>query len=105
MAGILHCIEVVKVAEELIEAMHRGQELVLVAKMVLAELAGGVAHALQGRSNSHGLRRQACRGARLTDSGHSGTDRKFTGDEVSATGCAACLGVIIGEQHALGSDL
>ena len=44
MAGIFHRIEVIEVAKELIEAVHRRQELVLVAKMVLAELAGGIAH-------------------------------------------------------------
>ena len=36
-------VEVVEVAEELVEAVHGGQELVAVAEVVLAELAGGVA--------------------------------------------------------------
>ena len=44
MAGVFHRVEVIEIAEELVEAVHRRQELVLVAKMVLAELAGGVAH-------------------------------------------------------------
>ena len=44
MAGIFHRIEVIEIAEELVEAVHRRQELVLVAKVVLAELAGGIAH-------------------------------------------------------------
>jgi hypothetical protein len=38
---------VVEVAEELVEAMHGWQELVAVAEVVLAELAGGVAERLQ----------------------------------------------------------
>ena len=42
---VLHRVEVVEVAEELVEAVHRRQELVEVAEVVLAELAGGVAHA------------------------------------------------------------
>ena len=40
-------VEVVEVAEELVEAMHGRQVLVAVAEVVLAELAGGVALRLQ----------------------------------------------------------
>ena len=40
-------VEVVEVAEELVEAVHRRQVLVAVAEMVLAELAGGVAERLE----------------------------------------------------------
>src|SRR5262249_40354274 len=40
-------IEVVEIAEELVEAMHRRQELVAVAEMVLAELPGGIALRLE----------------------------------------------------------
>ena len=36
------CVEVVEIPEELIEAMIRRQLLVAIAKMVLAELPGGV---------------------------------------------------------------
>ena len=45
--GLLLGVEVVEVAEELIEAVHGGQKLVLVAEVVLAELAGGVARGLR----------------------------------------------------------
>jgi hypothetical protein len=44
MAGVFHCVEVIEVAIELIEAVHRRKELVQVAQVVLAELARGVAH-------------------------------------------------------------
>ncbi len=40
---LLFGVEVIEIAEEFIEAMHRRQMLVAVAQMVLAELAGGVA--------------------------------------------------------------
>ncbi len=40
-------VEVVEIAEELVEAVNRRKELVLVAEMVLAELAGGVAERLE----------------------------------------------------------
>ena len=43
--GLLLGVEVVEVAEELVEAVHGRQELVAVAEVVLAELAGGVARA------------------------------------------------------------
>ena len=47
--GLLLGVEVVQVAEELVEAVHRRQVLVAVAEVVLAELAGGVALRLQRR--------------------------------------------------------
>ena len=39
---LLFRIQVVEVAEPLIESVDRGQHLVAVAKVVLAELAGGI---------------------------------------------------------------
>jgi hypothetical protein len=40
-------VEVVEIAEELVEAVYGGQKFVAVAKVVLAELTGGVAHRLE----------------------------------------------------------
>ena len=48
---VFHRIEVIEVAEELIEAVDGGQELVEVAEVVLAELAGGIAQRLEGRGD------------------------------------------------------
>ena len=45
--GFLFGVEVIQVAEELVEAVHRGQMLVTVAQVVLAELAGGITLRLQ----------------------------------------------------------
>jgi hypothetical protein len=45
--GLILGIQVIKISEELIEAMNGGQELVAVAKMVLAELPGRVAERLE----------------------------------------------------------
>jgi hypothetical protein len=53
-------VQVVEVAEELVEAVVRRQELVLVAEVVLAELSGGIAERLQD------LRDARIRGARLS---------------------------------------
>ena len=105
MAGVLHRVEVIEVAEELVEAVHRRQELVLVAEVVLAELAGGVAHALEGGRDGGGLGRKPGRCAGLADGRHAGADRQLAGDEVGAPRRAAGLGVVVGEQHALGGDL
>src|SRR3974377_312740 len=44
-------IPVVEIAVELVEAVHRGKELVAVAKMVLAELPGRIAERLEQRGN------------------------------------------------------
>jgi hypothetical protein len=38
---------VVEVPEELVEAVHRRQELIAIAQVVLAEVAGGVAQRLE----------------------------------------------------------
>ena len=105
MRGVLHRVEVIEVAEELVEAVHGRQELVEVAEVVLAELTGGVAHGLEGCSNGHSLWRYADRRAGLTHCGHPGADRQLAGDECSASCCAARLGIVISEAHALGGEL
>jgi hypothetical protein len=100
VAGVFHRVEVVEVAEELIEPMHRGQELVQVAKVILAELSRGISHGLEHR----GDRRRGCRHAdgraSLTDRGQTGADGQHAGDEVRPARRATRLGVVVGEQHA-----
>ena len=51
--GLFLGIEVIEIAEELVKAMHGGQELVAVALVVLAELTGGIALRLQDRCHGH----------------------------------------------------
>src|SRR5262249_60774487 len=46
MTGVLHCIEVIEIRVEFIEAVDCRQELIYVAQMVLAELARGATHRL-----------------------------------------------------------
>jgi hypothetical protein len=41
----------------------------------------------------------------LADRGHAGADRQLARDEVGATRRTACLGVVVGEQHAFGGEL
>src|SRR5262249_11477408 len=47
LLGFLFGIQVVEIAEELVEAMYGRQELIQIAEMVLAELSGGVAVRLE----------------------------------------------------------
>ena len=105
MRRVFHRVEVIQVAEEFIEAVHGRQELVFIAEVVLAELAGGVAHSFERGRDGHGLRRQAGGGAGLADRRHAGADRQFAGDEVGAACRATRLGIVVGKQHAFGGDL
>ena len=105
MRRVLHRVEVIEVAEELVEAVDGGQELVEVAEVVLAELARGIAHGLERRGDGHRLRGDADGRAGLADRGHAGADRQLAGDEVRAARRAARLGVVVGEQHAFGGEL
>ena len=57
LLGLLLGVEVVEVAEELVEAVVGGQELVAVAEVVLAELAGRVALLLERGRDRSGPRR------------------------------------------------
>ena len=102
MGGVFHRIEVIEVAEELIEAVHGRQKLV-------ASRPGGSCRTdpLRSPSPSRPSRSSApCAGrpmvrARLADGGHAGADGKLAGDEIGAPGGAARLGVVVGEQHSL----
>ena len=95
-------VEVIEAAEELVEAVHRGQMLVAVALVVLAELAGGVALALEDRGHGDVGLLPAFLGAGQTDLGHAGADGHGAADERRATRRAA-LGVA-GEKHAFGVE-
>ena len=59
---------------------------------------------LERRGDGRRLVRHAERGAGLADGGEAGADRQLAGDEVGAAGRAARLGVVVGEQHALGGQ-
>jgi hypothetical protein len=50
---ILHRIEVIKVSEVFVKAVHARQVLVEIAKMVLAELPCFIAHAFENGGNGH----------------------------------------------------
>ncbi|MCY1498193.1 hypothetical protein D9M68_321760 [compost metagenome] len=102
--GLLFGIQVIEVAEELVEAMSCRQEAVLVAEMVLAELPGGIAKRLQRLGDGHVTVLDADGGTGNADLGHAGTQHRLPGDKRGAAGGAAVLRVIVGEQHAVARD-
>ena len=59
MRRIFHGIQMIQVAEELIEAVDGGQEFVEIAEVIFAELAGGIALRFERGSNRAGLSGQA----------------------------------------------
>ena len=103
--GIRHGVEVVEIAEELIEAVQRRQELVEVAEVVLAELAGGIALRLERGGNGASLGRHADVGAGLADGRQPRAQGDLAGDEGGPARRAAGFGVVVGEQHALRGQL
>ena len=102
--GLFFGVQVIEVAEEFVEAMHRRQMLVTVAKVVLAELAGAIALAFHDAGNGRVLVAHPGFGARKSDLGQTGAHAALAGDEAGAAGGAALLGEIVGEQHPLFAD-
>src|SRR5512135_2439419 len=99
MERVLHRVQVIQVAPELIEPVQCRQELIEVAKMVLAELSSGIAQALESRSDGWRLRGHAYCSTRLPNGRKAGANWQLAGDEVGASCCATRFGVIVGEAH------
>ena len=107
IVGVLRLVlgvEVIEVAEELVEAVHGRQELVAVAEMVLAELSGRVAERLEQLGERRVLVRQAFLRSRQADLQEAGAHRALAGDERGAAGGAGLLAVIVGEDRAFVGD-
>src|SRR5262245_14522163 len=94
-------MQVVEVAEELVEAVRRGQVLVEVSQVVLAELAGGVPKRLQQLGNGRIFGLQTDRGRRDADLGKAGAEHALPGDERGSPGRTALLAIAIRELHSL----
>src|SRR6516225_5340476 len=94
----------VEVAKELVETMNSRQELVPVAKMILAELTSRVTQGLQKICDSGVFRLKAEFRARQAYLGQPGTDRGLSRDEGGPTGCTALLAVPVGEHRAFFDD-
>jgi len=79
--GFFFGIEVIEIAEEFVEAMHGWQIFVAVAKVVFAELTGGIAERLERFSDGYVFWLQSHRGARYADLGQASPDNRLPGDE------------------------
>src|SRR5215467_3893786 len=83
-------IQVIQVAEELVEAMHGRQVFIPIAQMVLAELPSGVSERLEHFGDGRIFLLKPDRGTRHPDFRQSGTNRVLARDETRAT-CGAAL--------------
>jgi len=97
-------IEVVQVTEELVKAVHRGQELVAVAQVVLAELPGRIAERLEQLGDGCILGPQSGGRARGADLRQAGSEHALAGDEGRTPGGARLLAIAVGKAHALIGD-
>ena len=100
LLGLLLGVQVVEIAEELVEAVNGRQVLVAVAQMVLAELARGVALLLEERGDRHVPGLKTLRGARHPDLAEARANGALAGDEGRASRRAALIGIHVGEHHA-----
>src|SRR6185295_2794127 len=73
-------IQVIEVAEELVEAMNRRDEVVAIAQVVLAELTGGIALGLEQVGDRRVLVGEPLGSAREADLQQAGADRRLAGD-------------------------
>src|SRR5262249_47059304 len=97
-------IQVIEIAEELIEAVHRREEFIPVAEVVLAELPAHVAERLQHIGDRRVFRLQSEVGAGKTDFGKAGTNRRLTCNECRAPRGAALLTVPVSEVRTFLGD-
>ena len=90
-------VEMVEIAEELVEAVHRRQRRVAVADVVLAELAGGIAEVLEQAADGGIELAHAHRRAGKADLGEPGAHAVLAGEERRAPRGAGLLAVIMRE--------
>ena len=93
-------VQVVEVAVKLIKAVHSGQELIAVAEMVLAELAGRIAERLEQFGNRGVFLLKPERRPRQADLRQARAQTGLAGNERGPPGGAALLGIVVGKHHA-----
>src|SRR5262249_33895575 len=101
---LLFGVQVIEVAEELVEPVHGGEVLIAIAEMVLAELACRIPKVLEELSDRWVFRTEADGRAWESDLRQPSTNRRLPGDECRAAGRAALLAVEVREHRALFGD-
>jgi hypothetical protein len=97
-------IEVIQVAEELVESVVGREHFIPVAQVVLSELAGSITVRLQELRDRNVLRLEPEIGAREPDLEKAGAEARLARDEGGPARRAALFAVRVGEDHALVGD-
>ena len=100
-AHALHRVEVIEVAPEFLEAMRGRQGVGVIAEMVLAELAGGVAEIMQELGERRCSRSQIGDAAGKLRRDHAGAQGMHAGEEGVPSRRAALLGIVGHELRTL----
>ena len=103
-AHLLHRVQVIEVAPEFLEPVRRRQRIRMIAEVVLAELAGGVAEVEQELGEARRAGAQIRNRARQLRQDHARAVRVHAGDERAAPGGATRLGVVVHEHAAFVGD-
>src|SRR5277367_587090 len=99
MLGFVFGVEVVEVAEELVETVSRRQKLVAIAKVILAELSRHVAERLEQFRQRRIFVRQAFLSPWQPHLQETGAKWTLTGDKRCTAGGARLLAVVVGEDR------
>src|SRR5262249_57970321 len=97
---LLLCVEVVKIAKELIEAVLGREKFIFVAKMIFSELSGRVTQRFKQFRDRRIFRAQADVGTRQANLGQSRSDRRLPSNERCASRSAALLSIPAAEHRA-----
>src|SRR5260370_30178928 len=92
-ADPLHCVQVIQIAPDLLEAVCSRERCSVIAKVVLAELARGIAEIMQEFRKRRSARPQIRWAAGQLRRDHAGAQRMHAGEEGISSGGAALLGV------------
>src|SRR5258705_13880301 len=97
-------IQVIQIAEKLVESMHGRQEFIAISEVVLAKLAGSVAERLEQFSDSRVFALQSHCGAWHSNLRQARAQWVLTSNEGCASSGATLLSIKVGEGDAFGGD-
>src|SRR4029077_11880440 len=97
-------VKVVEIAEKLVKAVDGGQRFVAIANMVLAELARGIAEALEQAPDGRIELAHAHRCAGETDLAQSAPDNVLASEKRGAAGRARLFPIVLKEANSFFAD-